>query len=110
MILTETQVLARIDRLSVTRLRSWIEMGCVQPGAGPDPIRFTEADVARLRLLCELSDDLAIEEAALPVILSLIDQVHGLRRQLRHFVEAVEEQPATVRSKIAEHLRRLAER
>ncbi len=110
MFLTETQVLARIDRLSVTRLRTWIEMGCIQPGAGPAPIHFTEADVARLQLLCELSDDLAIEESALPVILSLIDQVHGLRRQLRHFVEAVEGQPAAVRSAIAGHLRRLAER
>lgn len=108
--LTERQVLARVDRLSVTRLHAWIETGCVRRGPGSDGDGFTEADVARLRLLCELADDLAIDEAALPVVLSLIDQVHGLRRQLRHLAEAVERQPDPVQSAIAQHLRALAER
>jgi len=108
--LTETQVVARIERLSVARLHGWIELGCVQPGAARDGTGFTEADVARLRLLCELTDDLAIDEAALPVVLSLIDQLHGLRRQLRHLVEAVEQQPQPIRSAIAEHLRLRADR
>ncbi|MGE4220170.1 MAG: chaperone modulator CbpM [Alphaproteobacteria bacterium] len=110
MTLTETQVLARIERLSVTRLQSWIEMGCVRPAAGRDAAAYSEADLARLRLLCELVDDLAIDEAALPVVLSLLDQVHGLRRQLRLLAEAVEQQPAAVRNAVARHMRGLAER
>ena len=109
MSLSEFQVLTRIERLSVTRLRTWIDTGCVRPGADPAGGRYTEADVARLRLLCELADDLAIGEEALPVVVSLIDQLHGLRRQLRCMAEAVERQPSAVREDIARHLRALAD-
>ena len=35
-----------------------------------------------------------------PVLLSLIDQIHGLRSELRSFVEAVEALPPEVRTTV----------
>ena len=97
---SETEVVAEIGPLTATRLRRLIALDCVRPAAEG----FSEADVARVRLLCELEDDLDIGEEALPVVMGLIDQLHGLRRQMRAMLRAVEAQPAEVR----ERLRRAA--
>ena len=45
-----------------------------------------------------------VNDDAVPIILSLVDQVHGLKRRLRLLDEAVAEQDETVRARIAEHL------
>ena len=105
---TEEQVVVAVGHLSATRLRSWVQSGWVQPATRDGASAFTDLDVARIRLLCALNDDLAIDDDALPVILSLIDQIHGLRRQLRALGAAVEAQPEPVRQQIAEAFRRLS--
>ena len=81
---TEEQVVIAVGHLSATRLRTWVQSGWVQPATQDGASAFTDLDVARIRLLCALNDDLAIDDDALPVILSLIDQIHGLRRQTAH--------------------------
>lgn len=43
---------------------------------------FDEEDLARVRLIAELRD-LEVGEAAIPIILNLIDQVHVLRKLIR---------------------------
>ena len=98
--LRESELVATVDTVSVTELRVWVREGWVRPAddeAGPV---FDEADVARVRLVCDLRDRLEIEEATIPVILSLVDQVHGLRRELRALADAVAQQPESVRRKI----------
>ena len=80
----------------------------MQPAAGDDgggSVRYTEVDVARLQLLCTLSDDMALDEEALPVILHLLDQLHGVRAALRGLIVAVEQQAPAVREDIARALR-----
>jgi chaperone modulatory protein CbpM len=99
------EVLARVERLSVTRLEGWIETECVKPDASEGEPVFSEADLARIRLLCTLQDDFEINEDALLVILSLVDQLHGLRRTLRDLARAVEQQPRAVRDEIARAFR-----
>jgi len=98
--LRESELVATVDTVSVTELRVWVREGWVRPAddeAGPV---FDEADVARVRLVCDLRDRLEIEETTIPVILSLVDQVHGLRRELRALADAVAQQPESVRRKI----------
>jgi chaperone modulatory protein CbpM len=105
MSLSKDEVLAHIERISITRLDAWIEQDCVRPDpAGGKPI-FSEADLARLRLICLLQDDFDVGEEALPVVLSLIDQLHGVRRALRELVNAVDGQPEAVRAEIARAFR-----
>jgi chaperone modulatory protein CbpM len=93
---TEDQVLASVERLSVRRLRTWVRRGFIRPQRGAGETIYTEVDVARICLFCELREDLSIDEEALSVIVPLIDQIHGLRRQLRTLGRAVEAQPKQV--------------
>lgn len=93
-------VVARVHGLSEQRLRLWTEQGLVRPsGAGEQPV-FAEVDIARLRLLVTLEDELAVEPETVPMVIGLLDQIHGLRRALRTLGEAVGRQPDHVRAEI----------
>lgn len=106
--LTEEDVVARVSRLTVTRLRVYVSHGLIKPEADADP-SYTEADLARAALICNLEDEMGFHEEDVPVLLNLIDQIHGLRQELRGFVEAVEALPpdmrATVRLRIEQRRR-----
>ncbi|MEL0020845.1 MAG: hypothetical protein VW709_13310 [Rickettsiales bacterium] len=41
-----------------------------------------------------------IGEEALPVVLSLLDQLHGARRELRSLADAIERQPEDIRRQV----------
>jgi chaperone modulatory protein CbpM len=106
---TEDQVLASVDRLTVRRLRTWVRHGWIRPQAGEGRTIYTEVDVARICLLCELREDLSVDEEALSMIVPLIDQIHGLRRQLRTLGRAVESQPKPVQEQIKQAFQVLSE-
>jgi chaperone modulatory protein CbpM len=53
--------------------------------------------------------DLAIDADAVPVVLSLLDQLYGLRRELGALCGAVAAQPAAVRQAIEAALRERGE-
>ena len=74
---------ARFTRLSVDDLQGWIAEGHVRPERSDGTLVFTELDVERVRLILELREDMAVNEEALPVVLSLLDQLYELRRRLR---------------------------
>jgi chaperone modulatory protein CbpM len=83
-------------------VRSWVAAGYVIPSEATEPLRFAEADAARVRLIAELRYELQVEEDSLALVLSLLDQVYGLRRQLTSLATAVSRQPDAVRRAIAE--------
>ena len=103
--MTEDDVVARVERVEVERLGVWIRNGWVRPSRTSGGLRFSEIDVARVRLICHLEDDLSVGEEGLPLVLSLMDQVYGLRAKLRELGEAVEAQPDPVRGQIRRTLR-----
>jgi chaperone modulatory protein CbpM len=43
---------------------------------------------------------MALSNEALPIVLSLIDQLHKVRRDLRHLTEALEDQPPDMRAAV----------
>lgn len=100
--LTEEDVVARVSRLTVTRLRVFVSQGLIKPHAPEEatPQGYSEADLARAALICNLEDEMGFHEEDVPVLLSLIDQIHGLRAELRGFVEAVEELPPDMRTTV----------
>jgi chaperone modulatory protein CbpM len=61
----------------------WIENDWIRPHGTPGAYLFMDIDVARVRMIRDLRDDLDINEAALPVVLLLLDQLHDLRRRMR---------------------------
>ena len=83
-------VLARVRGLDVETLEVWIAQDWVRPRRqGGMPV-FEEIDVARVRLILELRDEMAVGEPAIPVVLSLLDQLHAARGEMRRMVEALE--------------------
>ncbi len=76
-----------LDRQDVER---WIGNAWLRPDSGPDGYQFHDIDVARARLIHELYNDMKINDDALPVVLSLIDQLYDLRRRMRELGEALD--------------------
>lgn len=50
--------------------------------AEENPARLDEEDVARARLIHELQDDFGVNDAGVPIILQLIDQLHRVHREV----------------------------
>jgi chaperone modulatory protein CbpM len=93
-------LLADVGGLDEVELTSWIERRWVRAEAGPDGWLFHEVDVARVRLIVEIRRDCALDDEAMPVVLSLLDQVYRLRRQLAALSGAVADQPSELRDRI----------
>ena len=106
MSLDERTVVARIEHLTLSELRIWVREGWVRPAQSERGPVFDELDVARLRLLCDLRKDMALPADVIPTVLALIDQLHRTRRDLRRLTEALDEQPAEVRSAVIASVRR----
>lgn len=103
--MNEKEFLGYFSGLESSTLRFWIERGWIAPTRSREGFGFREIDVARVRLIYEFSTDLGLDDNALDVILPLLDQVHGLRHQLRCLADAVSRQPNDVRKRIAEQLK-----
>lgn len=101
---TETQVIAAVTQLTRTRLHSFVQADIVTPvltDAGPE---FRDIDRVRLELLCDLTEAFDLEEDALAVIMSLIDQLHTTRSDLNRVLTAVSAESEDVQRRISEAL------
>ncbi len=94
--ISEKEVTRRIQGLTVRRLRSWVSRGWVQPLSTEKDLRFRDVDVARLDLIRQLKMDMNVNNSAIPIVLSLIDQLHGVRYELRSLAKAIEVQQTDV--------------
>ena len=81
--MTEAEILTRIDRLTPDRLTVCVLRRWVRPRLSDAGQVFDDTDLARLRLIVELTDDMAVNDEAVPLILSLIDEATTLRRGMR---------------------------
>jgi chaperone modulatory protein CbpM len=97
--LTERDVVARVRHLTVTRLRAWVAQGWIKP-QDEAAQGFSEADLARAALICNLEDQLGFAEDDVPVLLNLIDQIHGLRAELKGLLDALDDLPPHVRTTV----------
>jgi chaperone modulatory protein CbpM len=91
------EVVAAVGRVSREELTVWVESGWVRPRREGEGLRFDEVDVARVRLVRELRQDMELDDEALLLVLSLLDRMHGLRGQLRRLADALSRQPEDVR-------------
>ena len=103
MTLDELVVACRARRVEVRR---WVQAGWLLPVEVDGDLQFAEVDLARARLIRDLRSGLGINEAAVPVILDLIDQRHAMEQRLRSLLEALADQPEDLRRNLAERLRR----
>lgn len=89
MMITLSTVVARVG-VDAGTLEVWVAQGWVRPRREAGAPVFEEIDVARARLIRELRDELEVNEAAIPVVLSLLDQLHATRAQVRRIAAALE--------------------
>jgi chaperone modulatory protein CbpM len=103
--MTLSEVLTLVGRVDRVELTQWIEAGWVAPERrGAEDPTFSELDVARVCLICDLRHDLAVEEETIPLVLSLLDQIYALRRQMNALTAAIRQQPDDVRQAILDLL------
>ena len=67
-------------------------------------LAFGEADLARARLLEELVEDFDLDADAAAIVVSLVDQIHGLRAALRRLGNAVDAEHESVRARVRARL------
>jgi chaperone modulatory protein CbpM len=96
----EDDIIAQFTRLERRVLLIWIEDGVIAPHRDETGYLFDRIDQARVALACDLHYRMGLEHASLPVILSLIDQLHDTRHHLKALTRAVSEQPDTVQQAI----------
>ena len=92
-------------QLDTAVLETWVASGWLMPRRDEEAADFSDADLARARLIRDLQHDMGVNEEAIPIILDLIDQVHGLRRMLREVATAVCAQPDEMRQRIVAEIR-----
>lgn len=100
----ETELISQFTYLERQVLLIWIEEGVVAPQRDDEGYLFDPVDEARVALACDLHYRMGLEHASLPVILSLIDQLHDARHHLRALTHAVAEQSEAVQQEITRRM------
>jgi len=92
--ITVEVLLTQVPDLPLHDLERWISNDWVRPDGPVGAYVFRDIDVARVRLIQELRDKLEINEAALPVVLLLLDQLYDLRRRMRELRSSADPTPS----------------
>jgi chaperone modulatory protein CbpM len=79
-------------------LESWVEAGWLLP-QGEEDDYLSEIDLARAHLINDLNE-LGANEDAIPIILNLIDHLHGTRNTLQELLVRIHKQPENTRQEI----------
>ena len=101
----EFLIQARIDSDAIDL---WVDAGWLVPRGASGEQTFSEIDLARTRLIKDLTGDLAVNDEGVPIILGLIDQLHGLRRAFGDLLVTLRAQPASTRERFSAELRAIA--
>jgi chaperone modulatory protein CbpM len=103
--ITEIEILTKVHGVTRSQLRLWVSESWVRPARSGSELVFNDADIARVRLLATLCCDFEVGDEAVPIILSLIDQVHDMQAQMRVIAHAIDAQPDDIRVKILKRAR-----
>jgi chaperone modulatory protein CbpM len=85
----EIQEFINRSHLDAPTLKAWIGAEWLLPVASQRQLLFSEADLARARLIHDLKADFGVNDEGVAIVLHLLDQLHGLRCLLRD-IQAME--------------------
>lgn len=88
---------ARIDRQT---LEDYIAREWLRPVYQPTGWYFEEIDIARLQLVCHLTQDIEVNDQGMDVVLSLLDQLYGIRAHTHKLNQAIAQQSPEVQAEI----------
>ncbi len=69
-------------QLDQETLEIWIEEEWLVPSEAAGEPEFSEADLARAKLIRDLKHDLGVNDEGVGIILNLLDQMHSLRKAM----------------------------
>ncbi len=98
--MSRDEILALIPGLSGAALDALTDAGIVQPVFRDGAPQFRDIDAARLQLALELEDAFQLDADGLALVLSLIDQLHGLRGEMRAVLGALAAEPPETRARL----------
>lgn len=101
----EQQLFDSMQNLQIEVLYHWIDLGLVEPQRDANGYLFDDVDEARITLIYDLHYGMGLEHDSLPIILSLVDQLHQTRHHLRAITAAVTAQPEDIKVAIASRTR-----
>lgn len=90
-------------------IEEWIELQWLKPIQKMNIFYFEEIDVARIHLIYELQHSMSIEREAMPLVLSLLDQLYGTRAKVNKLVRAIKQQPCDIQAEILSTLNNKSE-
>jgi chaperone modulatory protein CbpM len=98
------EVISLVPELHREDLERWIRDALVEAAQEAGNATFNETQFARVRLICTLRYDMDVEEETLPVVLSLLDQLHDTRLRLHKLSQAVLAQDEEVKAAVLQVL------
>ena len=104
---TLTEVLELLPEIGRPQLDHYIRAGVVVPVQSQTGPLLRELDIARLHLVLDLTDGYHLDDEALALVLSLVDQLHGLRGDMRAMLDAVAREPVETRMRLKTAIRQV---
>ena len=98
---TVQETLTAVAELTPDQLDRYIRAGVVQPVSTTEGPVFRELDIARLSLLVDLSEGYALDDEGLALVMSLLDQLNGVRADMRAILDAVAQEPPETRVRLS---------
>jgi chaperone modulatory protein CbpM len=95
-----------VTRLTRSQLVRFVEGDLVKPGQQADGYVFRRIDIARLELLCDLSQAFDLDETGLGIVVSLIDQLHAARQDLAILAGVIDALPTELQAQIMAELKK----
>lgn len=96
------EIVEQIGDLQRNDLDAWIREASISPQEDGGDLVFSEMEYARIRLICTLHYDLEVNADTLPIVVSLVDQLHQARQRLLKLTAAVVTQDKSVQAAILE--------
>jgi MerR family transcriptional regulator/heat shock protein HspR len=71
---------AQLVHMTPGKIRNYVQRGLVRPIRGQGPhVFFDETELARLRKMRRLTEDLGLNDAGVEIVLRLLDEIEALR-------------------------------
>jgi chaperone modulatory protein CbpM len=108
MMITMAEALQKLnDTLDQMTLEEYIGRTWVRPIKKHQSWYFEEIDISRIRLVHHLRQDIMVNDDAMDVVLHLLDQVYGLREQMRKIKYTLDSQPQHIQIEISSLLKEM---
>lgn len=74
---------ATVTGVPVARVRRYVSVGVIRPAVEGGATSFGERELARLRRIRRLHDDLGLNAAGVEVVMGLLDEIERLQADMR---------------------------